>query len=189
MLTAINPADGSILRAYEEDGAAEVAAKITAAYEAFLKWRETDFPQRVEKLRNAAKILISKKEEYAVLMATEMGKPIRGGRAEVEKCAWVCDYYADNALTALQPEVIETDARRSYITFTPLGVVLAIMPWNYPFWQVFRFAAPALMAGNAAVLKHASNVPGCSLAIEDVFRTAGMFSGQRVFRLICSGAF
>jgi succinate-semialdehyde dehydrogenase / glutarate-semialdehyde dehydrogenase len=173
MLTAINPADGSILRAYEEDGAAEVAAKITAAHEAFLNWRETAFPQRVEKLRNAAKILKSRKEEYAVLMATEMGKPIRDGRAEVEKCAWVCDYYADNALTALQPEVIETDARRSYITFTPLGVVLAIMPWNYPFWQVFRFAAPALMAGNAAVLKHASNVPGCSLAIEDVFRTAG----------------
>ena len=173
MLTAINPADGSILRAYEEDGAAEVAAKITAAHEAFLNWRETAFPQRVEKLRTAAKILKSRKEEYAVLMATEMGKPIRDGRAEVEKCAWVCDYYADNALTALQPEVIETDARRSYITFTPLGVVLAIMPWNYPFWQVFRFAAPALMVGNAAVLKHASNVPGCSLAIEDVFRTAG----------------
>ena len=173
MLTAINPADGSILRAYEEDGAAEVAGKINAAHEAFLNWRKTSFPQRVEKLRNAAQILTGKKEEYAVLMATEMGKPMRDGRAEVEKCAWVCDYYADNALTALQPEVIETDARRSYITFTPLGVVLAIMPWNYPFWQVFRFAAPALMAGNAAVLKHASNVPGCSLAIEDVFRTAG----------------
>ena len=173
MLTAINPADGSIIRAFEEDNSAGVAAKITAAHEAFLNWRKTSFSQRVEKLRNAAKILISKKEEYAVLMATEMGKPIRDGRAEVEKCAWVCDYYADNALRALQPEVIETDARRSYITFTPLGVVLAIMPWNYPFWQVFRFAAPALMAGNAAVLKHASNVPGCSLAIEDVFRTAG----------------
>jgi succinate-semialdehyde dehydrogenase/glutarate-semialdehyde dehydrogenase len=173
MLTAINPANGSILRAYEEDDPAEVAAKLNAAHEAFLKWRETTFPQRVEKLRNAAQILTGKKEEYAVLMATEMGKPIRDGRAEIDKCAWVCEYYADNALTALQPEAIETDARRSYVSFTPLGVVLAIMPWNYPFWQVFRFAAPALMAGNAAVLKHASNVPGCSLAIEDIFRKAG----------------
>jgi len=108
------------------------------------------------------------------LIAIEMGKPVRDGWTEIEKCAWVCDYYADNALTALQPETIRTDARRSYISFKPLGVILAIMPWNYPFWQVFRFAAPALMAGNAAVLKHASNVPGCSLAIEDVFKTAGI---------------
>jgi len=193
MLTAINPANGSITRTYEEDSAAEVADKIEAAHRAFLGWRETTFPQRVEKLRNAAQILTGKKEEYAVLMATEMGKPIRDGRAEVEKCAWVCDYYADNALTALQPEFIETDARRSYISFTPLGVILAIMPWNYPFWQVFRFAAPALMAGNAGVLKHASNVPGCSLAIEDIFKTAGfpenlfqnvLLSSKRMDRLI-----
>jgi succinate-semialdehyde dehydrogenase/glutarate-semialdehyde dehydrogenase len=193
MLTAINPANGSITRTYEEDSAAAVADKIEAAHRAFLGWRETTFPQRVEKLRNAAQILTGKKEEYAVLMATEMGKPIRDGRAEVEKCAWVCDYYADNALTALQPEFIETDARRSYISFTPLGVILAIMPWNYPLWQVFRFAAPALMAGNAGVLKHASNVPGCSLAIEDIFKTAGfpenlfqnvLLSSKRMDRLI-----
>jgi len=173
MLTAINPATGKIIQTYEEDGAQEVADKITAAHQAFLSWRETTFPQRVEKLRNASQILSNKKEEYAALMAREMGKPIRDGRAEIEKCAWVCDYYADNALTALQPEIIETDARISYISFTPLGAILAIMPWNYPFWQVFRFAAPALMAGNAAVLKHASNVPGCSLAIEGVFKAAG----------------
>lgn len=173
MLTAINPATGKIIQTYEEDGAQEVADKITATHQAFLSWRETTFPQRVEKLRNASQILSNKKEEYAALMAREMGKPIRDGRAEIEKCAWVCDYYADNALTALQPEIIETDARISYISFTPLGAILAIMPWNYPFWQVFRFAAPALMAGNAAVLKHASNVPGCSLAIEGVFKAAG----------------
>ena len=150
-----------------------MADKVNAAHQAFLAWRETTFPQRVEKLRNAARILTDHKEEYAALMATEMGKPIRHGRAEIEKCAWVCDYYADTALTALQPEFIETDARRCYVSFNPLGVILAIMPWNYPFWQVFRFAAPTLMADNAAVLKHASNVPDCSLAIEEIFGAAG----------------
>lgn len=193
MLTAINPANSSIIQSYEEDSTAQVAEKIEAAQRAFLSWRETTFPQRVEKLRNAAQILTGNKEEYAALMAAEMGKPIRDGRAEIEKCAWVCDYYADNALTALQPEFIETDARRSYIAFTPLGVILAIMPWNYPFWQVFRFAAPALMAGNAALLKHASNVPGCSLALANIFKTAGfpenlfqnlLLSSKRVDRLI-----
>ena len=193
MLTAINPVDGSTIRTYEENSAQEISDKIDAAQRAFLTWRETTFPQRVEKLRNAAQILTNKKEEYAVLMATEMGKPIRAGRAEVEKCAWVCNYYADNVLTALQPEIIETDASRSYISFAPLGVILAIMPWNYPFWQVFRFAAPAVAAGNAAVLKHASNVPGCSLAIEDIFKKAGfpenlfqsvLLSSRRVDRLV-----
>ncbi len=193
MLTVINPANGQIFRKYEEDSPQAVSDKVEAAQQAFLTWREMTFPQQVEKLRNASRILINKKEEYAVLMATEMGKPIREGRAEIEKCARVCDYYADNALTALQPEIIETDARRSYISFKPLGTILAIMPWNYPFWQVFRFAAPALMAGNAAVLKHASNVPGCSLAIEDIFEKAEfppnlfqnvLLAGERVDRLI-----
>jgi len=193
MLKAINPVDGSIIRTYEENSAQETSDKVDAAQQAFLTWREAGFPLRVEKLRNAAQVLRSRKEEYAVLMATEMGKPIRDGRAEVEKCAWVCDYYADNAPTALQSEIIETDAARSYVSFAPLGVILAIMPWNYPFWQVFRFAAPALAAGNAAVLKHASNVPGCSLAIEDIFRTAGfpenlfqsvLISSQQVDRLV-----
>jgi len=193
MLTAVNPANGTIIRAFYENSAQEIEDKVSAAHRAFLTWRETTFPQRVEKLRNASKLLTIKKEEYAVLMATEMGKPIRDGRAEIEKCAWVCDYYADNALTALQPETIRTDARRSYISFKPLGVILAIMPWNYPFWQVFRFAAPALMAGNAALLKHASNVPGCSLAIEEIFTAAGfppnlfqnvLLSSKRTNRLI-----
>jgi succinate-semialdehyde dehydrogenase/glutarate-semialdehyde dehydrogenase len=172
MLTATNPATGQLIQTYEENSGREISQKVEAAHQAFLTWRETTFSERVEKLRHASQILIDRKAIYADLMANEMGKPIRDGRAEIEKCAWVCDHYADNALTALRPEIIETDARRSYVSFNPLGVILAIMPWNYPFWQVFRFAAPALVAGNAAVLKHASNVPGCSLAIEDVFRTA-----------------
>ena len=152
MLTATNPATGQLIQTYEENSGREVSQKVEAAHQAFLTWRETTFSERVEKLRHASQILIDRKATYADLMANEMGKPIRDGRAEIEKCAWVCDHYADNALTALRPEIIETDARRSYVSFNPLGVILAIMPWNYPFWQVFRFAAPALVAGNAAVL-------------------------------------
>jgi succinate-semialdehyde dehydrogenase / glutarate-semialdehyde dehydrogenase len=121
-----------------------------------------------------------------VLMAQEMGKPVKDGRAEAEKCAWACDYYAENAEAFLRPEVIPTDASKSYVVFQPLGVVLAVMPWNFPFWQVFRFAAPALMAGNAGVLKHASNVPACALAIEDVFRTAGF--PAHIFRTLLIGS-
>ncbi len=132
-------------------------------------------------MKNAAEILHRRSNEFAELMALEMGKPLAAGKAEAEKCAWVCDYYADNAEKFLEPEIIETDANRSYVTFQPLGVVLAIMPWNFPFWQVFRFAAPGLMAGDVAMLKHASNVPGCALAIESVFREAGF---PDVFRTI-----
>ena len=138
-------------------------------------------------------MLRDKVGEFARLMALEMGKPVRDGRLEIEKCAWVCDYYAEQAAAILSPEIIATDAAKSYVTFQPLGVVLAVMPWNYPFWQVFRFAVPALMAGNAGVLKHSANVPGCALAIEDVFRQAGfpenifqtlMISGERVEKVI-----
>src|SRR5437867_9658831 len=124
-------------------------------------------------MRRAAQLLREQAEAYATLMAQEMGKPVKDGRAEAEKCAWACNYYADSAEQFLQPEIIETEARKSFVAFQPLGVVLAVMPWNFPFWQVFRFAAPALMAGNAGVLKHASNVPGCALAIADIFRQAG----------------
>jgi succinate-semialdehyde dehydrogenase/glutarate-semialdehyde dehydrogenase len=126
--------------------------------------------------------------ELATLMALEMGKPVRQGRAEIEKCAWVCEYYAEHAARFLAPETVATDARRSFVTFQPLGVVLAVMPWNFPFWQVFRFAAPALMAGNAGLLKHASNVCGCALAIEDVFTEAGFPRGVFKTLLVGSGA-
>jgi len=172
-LTAINPANGDTIQTYEQPPFDKVKDYIKGAHQAFTGWKEISFSQRAEFMKNASKVLIENKEAYAKIMAMEMGKPIRQGRSEVEKCAWVCEYYADNALGMLQPEKIATDAGNSFVTFRPLGVILAIMPWNYPFWQVFRFAAPGLMAGNAAVLKHASNVPGCALAIEDVFNKAG----------------
>ncbi len=146
---------------------------IAQAHDAFLSWRQTSLAERAHRMHQAAKLLRDQATAYALIMAQEMGKPVKDGRAEVEKCAWVCDFYAEQAAQFLMPEVVETEASRSFVTFQPLGVILAVMPWNFPFWQVFRFAAPALMAGNAGVLKHASNVPGCALAIAEVFRRTG----------------
>jgi succinate-semialdehyde dehydrogenase/glutarate-semialdehyde dehydrogenase len=150
-----------------------VVRRLDAAGEVFHAWKKTDIDERAGFLKNAARILTGNKEQYARLMAAEMGKPIRQGRDEIEKCAWGCEFYSDQAAAMLQPQSIETDADRSFISFKPLGVILAIMPWNYPFWQAFRCAAPGLMAGNVMVLKHAANVPGCALAIEAVFKKAG----------------
>ncbi|MBK6915205.1 MAG: NAD-dependent succinate-semialdehyde dehydrogenase [Ignavibacteriales bacterium] len=155
---------------------------VDKAHEQFIKWRKTSFEFRASKIRSAAAILRKRKEEFAKLMTLEMGKPIVQARAEVEKCAWVCDYYADNAEKFLTDEIVETDAQKSFISFQPIGIVLAVMPWNFPFWQVFRFASPTLMAGNAAILKHSSNVSGCALAIEKIFEEAGFPSG--LFRTI-----
>ena len=172
-LQSINPTSGELIETYSEHPAQQVETIIRSAHNAFLQWRRTDFSTRSEFMKKTAQTLRENAAEYGRLMALEMGKPIRQGRAEAEKCAWVCDYYADNAESFLSREYVQTDARESFVTFQPLGVILAIMPWNFPFWQVFRFAAPALMAGNAAVLKHASNVQGCALAIEKIFRDAG----------------
>ena len=172
-IESINPATGEAIRSYEEMMPQEVATILEDTNREYLEWRHTSFADRATRMRKAAEILRQKKEEYARLMADEMGKPVSQGRGEAEKCALVCDYYAENAEKFLSPELIPTDASKSFVTFQPIGIVLAIMPWNFPFWQVFRFAAPALMAGNAGLLKHASNVSGCALAIEDVFRQAG----------------
>jgi succinate-semialdehyde dehydrogenase/glutarate-semialdehyde dehydrogenase len=172
-LEVINPATGNVEQGYDEMSAAEVRTRITAAHHAYQSWRRTTFTSRAELMREAANVLRSNAREYAVLMATEMGKPVRDGLAEVEKCAWACEYYADEAAPFLAPEIIETAARKSFVTFQPLGVIFAVMPWNFPFWQVFRFLAPSLMAGNSGLLKHAANVPGCALAIEDVLQKAG----------------
>jgi succinate-semialdehyde dehydrogenase/glutarate-semialdehyde dehydrogenase len=181
-LVAINPADGSLIHTYEETPDAEVSAAIQKAHQAHVHWKKTSFSQRASLMREVARILRSRTREFGELMALEMGKPISGGIAEAEKCAWVCEYYADNAEDFLADQEVETDAKRSFVTFQPIGVVLAVMPWNFPFWQVFRFAAPNLMAGNAGLLKHASNVPGCALAIEEVFREAGFPDG--IFRTL-----
>ncbi|UCG84314.1 MAG: aldehyde dehydrogenase family protein, partial [Dehalococcoidia bacterium] len=186
-IKSVNPATGAVIREYPETPPEEVRSLIQGSHAAFLLWRKTDFSERARLMKVAARVIRSKAEDYAKLMAEEMGKPIIAGLAEAEKCAWACEYYADHAQGFLQPEVIEIDADRSFVMFQPLGVVLAVMPWNFPFWQVFRFAAPALMAGNTAVLKHASNVPGCALAIEDIFREADF--PENVFKtlLVSSG--
>lgn len=172
-MRSINPATGSVIREYTDHSGAEVEKIILNVHSAWEGWRETSFETRSELMRKAAEILRSNKEHYATMMTMEMGKLIPESLAEIEKCALVCDYYAVNAAKMLADEVIASDASRSFVAFQPIGVILAVMPWNFPFWQVIRFAAPALMAGNAAVLKHASNVPGCALAIEEIFREAG----------------
>lgn len=173
MLLSINPATDEIIREYKEHSINEVNDIITKVNTSFKEWKNTSFSHRSVLMKKAAQVLRNDKEYYSELMTLEMGKPILQSFAEVEKCAWVCDYYADNAESFLEDEIVETDASKSFITYNPLGIVLAVMPWNFPFWQVFRFAAPALMAGNAGVLKHSSNVSGCALAIEELFTKAG----------------
>jgi len=182
MLTSINPATNKLIKSYDEMTSAVSENIISLSDQAFKSWKETKFIHRSDFMKNAAKVLRKNSDEYAALMTIEMGKPIVQSRAEVEKCAWVCEYYAENAERFLTDEIIKTEAAKSFISYQPLGIVLAIMPWNFPFWQVFRFAAPNLMAGNAGLLKHASNVSGCALAIEDVFRKAGF--PENLFRTI-----
>lgn len=172
-MKAINPSNDQLIKEYKEYGSKTVQTILGKTEAAWQTWRDTDLALRRSLMHKAAEVLRGNLEEYALLMTREMGKTIRESRAEIEKCAWVCDYYADYAENFLQDELVETTASKSFVSFEPLGIVLAVMPWNFPFWQVFRFAAPALMAGNAGILKHASNVPGCALAIEAVFKEAG----------------
>lgn len=172
-ITAINPANGHIIREYAAHTDVETAEKIEQTHTAWLKWRESTHEERSRLLTAMQKKLQEQKNELAKLMALEMGKPISQGVSEIEKCAAVCDYYATNGAGFLTDQVVQTDAAKSFVTFQPIGVILAVMPWNFPFWQVFRFLAPALAAGNCGVLKHASNVPGCALAIEGIVKAAG----------------
>ncbi len=172
-IQTINPATGKIEKIFDEYPTEKVQSIIEKAHETFLNWREVPITERKKLMNRTAEILKEKRNHYGEIITREMGKPIKQASAEVEKCAWVCEYYAENAEQFLQREKVKTDASESYIEFDPIGVVLAVMPWNFPFWQVFRFAVPALMAGNVGLLKHASNVPMCALAIEEIFHTAG----------------
>jgi succinate-semialdehyde dehydrogenase / glutarate-semialdehyde dehydrogenase len=186
-IASINPATGKIIKQFEPHSDAEIEEKLERASEIFKNYRRMPFEERSRRMMKAAEILESEKENFGKLMTEEMGKPFQSAVAEAAKCAWVCRYYAENAQKQLADELIETNASRSYIHYQPLGPVLAIMPWNFPFWQVFRFAAPALMAGNVGLLKHASNVPQCALAIEDIFLRAGFPEGAFQTLLIGSG--
>ena len=174
---SINPATEEVIASFDYFTSEQTEQALAEADVAFRQWRETSRTERAAAMRRAAGLLRTRKDRYAGLITAEMGKPIAQAEAEVEKCAWVCEYFAENAERFLTRRPEQTSARLSYVSFEPVGVVLAIMPWNFPFWQVFRFAAPTLMAGNTAVLKHASNVPQCALAIEAVFRDAG-FPGE-----------
>jgi succinate-semialdehyde dehydrogenase/glutarate-semialdehyde dehydrogenase len=176
-IIAVNPATEELIASFDAFGPDEVEMALAEAHEAFLEWRTRPIPDRAVPMRALARLLRERAESYARLATLEMGKPIGEARAELEKCAVACDHFAEAAAGYLADEVIRSNARRSLVAFQPLGVVLAVMPWNFPFWQVVRFAAPAFMAGNAGVLKHASNVPQCALALEEVIRDAGFPQG------------
>ncbi len=177
MIASVSPADGRLLAEYEETSPEDVATHIETAARLQREWERTTFAERAEPMNRLAELLDLERDEIAVLMAQEMGKPLAQGRSEVEKCAWVCRHYAEHAERILADEPIDADRTKSYVAYRPLGVVLAVMPWNFPFWQVFRFLAPALMAGNGGLLKHASNVTGSALAIDRLVVEAGFPDG------------
>ncbi|WP_445627084.1 NAD-dependent succinate-semialdehyde dehydrogenase [Nostoc sp. DSM 114167] len=185
-IATINPATGETLKTFEALNDAEIAAKLDLADRTFEQYRQTSFSQRSQWLEKAADILEQDKAEFAKLMTLEMGKPLKAAIAEAEKCALVCRYYAEHAPDFLADVSVKTDASQSFVRYQPIGAILAVMPWNFPFWQVFRFAAPALMAGNVGLLKHASNVPQCALAIEDIIRRADFPEGA--FQTLLIGA-
>lgn len=181
-LHTTDPATGQPGQSYDGHTRDEALAIAREVHQGFAEWRRTGFAERAALMRRAAEVLRRRQQEFAATMTAEMGKTLPDGRAEVEKCAFNCDHFAGHAEHYLAREPIDLDGPKAFVTYNPLGAVLAVMPWNFPFWQVFRFAAPALMAGNTAVLKHASNVPGCALAIESVFREAGFPAS--VFRTV-----
>lgn len=181
-IQTINPATGKLITTYPEMPWSEVDNIIHAAHSDFLTWRETKFSERADKLRKAGKILLDNKQQYAALITEEMGKPIKSALGEVEKCAWLCDHFAEHAEQYLTPHTIKTEMSKTYVTYQPLGVVFAIMPWNFPFWQALRSAVPSIMAGNSCVLKHAPTTTGCGLAIEKIFQNAGFL--ENTFRAL-----
>ena len=185
-IASINPATGATLQVFDPLSASGIEQKLAHAFATFQSYRKTSFAQRAQWLHNAAGVLDEGKQEYGRIMTLEMGKTLNSAIAEAEKCALGCRYYAENGERHLADETIATNASRSFVRYQPIGPVLAVMPWNFPFWQVFRFAAPALMAGNVGLLKHSSNVPQCALAIEDILRRAGFPDGA--FQTLLIGA-
>lgn len=185
LLSSINPVSGQLIQQYTADSPQQLQDKITSCHQAWLSYRQTSYAERKTHLLRLADLLQERKEPLSRLMALEMGKPLKDGIGEIEKCEALCRYYAEHAEQFLEDEIVETAASKSYVSFRPIGIVLAIMPWNFPFWQLFRFLAPALMAGNAGLLKHASNVTGCALAIGDLVKDAGF--QQDLFQvMVCS---
>lgn len=188
-IKSVNPYTGELLKSYPSLNEPEIREKLELSDQTYNNWKNTSFSERAELMANAGKQLLKEKQKYANIISLEMGKVIKESVAEVEKCAWVCEYYSKNASEFLQDEPIDLpDGKKAKLSHEPIGAVLAIMPWNFPFWQVFRFAAPTLMAGNTGLLKHASNVPQCSLAIEEVFERAGFPNGVFQSLLIDSKA-
>src|SRR6266566_981650 len=187
-IASINPATGGLTKRFDPHTDGEIESALDRAVSAFEKYRASSFAERAVKLRHAAEVLEKDREHLARIITSEMGKLLRGSIDEIERCARGCRFYAEHGEKFLSEQIVSSDARRSYVRYDPLGVVLAIMPWNFPFWQVFRFAAPALMAGNVGLLKHASNVPQCALQIEEVFRDAGFPRGLFSTALIESSA-
>ncbi|PZR77549.1 MAG: NADP-dependent succinic semialdehyde dehydrogenase, partial [Chthoniobacterales bacterium] len=176
-IASINPATRETIREFQAQTAAEIERTLQMATAAFEQHRRASLAERAEKLARAAEVLEAEGDAYARIITTEMGKLLRGSLDEIEKCARCCRFYAEHGEEFLREQIVKSDAKRSSIRYQPLGIVLAIMPWNFPFWQVFRFAVPALMAGNVALLKHASNVPQCALAIAEIFRRSGFDDG------------
>ena len=185
-IESINPFNNKVLKRFKTYTDAKIIKGLQLSDKTFKIWRDKSFEERSALMKNCAEVLSDNKDVYGRLITLEMGKPIKESRAEIEKCALTCSYYAENAENFLKDEPIASDAGKSFIRYEPLGAVLAVMPWNFPFWQVFRFAAPAIMAGNVAILKHASNVPQCALAIEASFIEAGFPKG--VFQTLLIGA-
>jgi acyl-CoA reductase-like NAD-dependent aldehyde dehydrogenase len=181
-IETVNPSTGKVIAAYDNESPEQVSRKVKAARDAFGKWKKLDLAERAEYMRRLGRVMRKNREEYARLVTEEMGKPVRQSLAEIEKCAWVCDYYAEHAEVFLRDEIIPTEFRKSFVSFEPLGVVACIMPWNFPFWQLMRFAVPALTSGNVAVLKHSSVCLGSALKIEQAFRDAGF--PENVFQSI-----
>lgn len=181
-IETVNPSTGKVIASYDNISPEEVSRKVKSARDAFAKWKKLDIAERAEYMRRLGRVMRKNREEYARLVTEEMGKPVRQSLAEIEKCAWVCDYYAERAEAFLRDEIIPTEFRKSFVSFEPLGVVACIMPWNFPFWQVMRFAVPALTAGNVGVLKHSSVCLGSAIKLEQAFRDAGF--PENVFQAV-----